>query len=491
MTQARSIFVNQLKLDLTNFRLMPQADEAKVVNAIIASRAEYFWALMESLIDDGYLPTDNIIVLKTDANPPEMIVKEGNRRIAALKIVHGYIHVPNDSPDIPDSIAAKLDNLSAEWKSANAQVPCAVFEHKDASRVDRIVTLAHGKGEKAGRDQWSAVARARHNRNMKGLSEPALDLLEKYLQTGQNLTSSQKERWAGYYTITVLEETMKRLAPRLGASSAPDLARKYPAVQHRDSLDNILRDIGLELIGFKHLRSTIDFASKYGVPLAATSNKADTTSSDGSSTSDGNSTSSTTESSGDPSNQAQGTTPDSISREAQQGTETASNKNKSTAVAINDPRAVKKALRQFKLLGNNREKVVTLRKEALQLKLKDNPIAFCLLLRSMFEISAKAYCDDHKANGGPSATKVDGQDRKLVDILRDITTYMTTLPNQKRDTAKLKLLHGALTELAKSESILSVTSMNNLVHNAKFAVTEGDISTMFGNIFPLLEEMNS
>lgn len=117
-------------------------------------------------------------------------------------------------------------------------------------------------------------------------------------------------------------------------------------------------------------------------------------------------------------------------------------------------------------------------------------MAFCFLLRSMFELSAKAYCDDHVASGGPSATKADGEERRLVDILRDIVKHMVALPTGKEDKAKQKQLHGALTELASPDSILSVTSMNNLVHNPKFSIRTSDISGMFGNIFPLLEAMN-
>jgi hypothetical protein len=51
-------------------------------------------------------------------------------------------------------------------------------------------------------------------------------------------------------------------------------------------------------------------------------------------------------------------------------------------------------------------------------------------------------------------------------------------------------LHGAMTEIAKTEGILSVTSMNQLVHNTTFSVTTGDVCTTFGNIYPLLEAMN-
>jgi len=54
----------------------------------------------------------------------------------------------------------------------------------------------------------------------------------------------------------------------------------------------------------------------------------------------------------------------------------------------------------------------------------------------------------------------------------------------------VKALHGAMAELGKQDGFLSVTSMNQLVHNPRFTVDQNHISTLFSNIFPLLEEMN-
>lgn len=458
--------VRDLTLDHSNFRIMRQVDEAHVLQAMISSRSEYFFALMESLLEDGYLPTENIIVLEIGGPSPAMVAKEGNRRVGALKLIHGYLACD----DIPDAIAHKIANLPVGWKADNECVPCSIYEEKDAVIVDRIITLAHGKGEKAGRDQWSAIARARHNRDVNKASEPALDLLEKYLKGGKNLTPQQAYLWAGDFPLTVLDEAMKRIATRFGVVSAPELAKKYPVIPHRDALDGILLDIGLQSIRFETIRRKgMDFAAKYGVPPAATAGGRGHSDSQAGSTGAG-----------------AGASGQSASPVSGAGTTTA----KPAAVAIQDPKAVKATLRKFRPLGNNRQKVVTLCNEALNLNLNKNPIAFCFLLRSMFEISAKAYCDDHKASGGPSATKTDGSDRRLVDVLRDVTNHLTTPANQKPDQAMLKTLHGAMTELARSDGILSVTSMNQLVHNPSFSVTARDICTLFGNIFPLLEAMN-
>lgn len=462
--------IKQLKLDLNNFRTVPQKNETNALHAMISINPDWFWALMESLLEDGYHPTENIIVLKDGKDESKLVVKEGNRRIGALKVIYGHIKL--DESLLPSHLIEKISGSTKNWKAENKEVPCAIYGADETDLVDKIVTRAHGKGEKAGRAPWGSVARARHNRNMNGGSEPGLDLLEKYLKDGKNVSEQQRERWSGDYPLTVLDEAVKRLAPRFGATSSRELVDQYPKkIKFRKGLDDILRDIGLEVIGFKSFRSeATDFAMTYGIPLpvklggtnspAATRGGASTSSATGSENAGGAGTSSTPAASG---------------------------RGKTKAVATNDPKAVMRALKSFSPRGKNREKLMTLLVEAKLLNLNKHPHAFCFLLRSMFEISAKAYCLDHSAGGGPKHKKAKGEDRALVDVLRDISDHLT---KNNKDQSMTRALHGAMTELGKKEGILSVVSLNQLVHNPKFTVDETHISTLFGNIFPLLEEMN-
>lgn len=456
MPEMKPVPVKNLALDLANFRTVRQTDELAAVEAMISTSPDRFWALTDSLLKDGYLPTENIIVLRAGANG--LTVKEGNRRIAALKLIHGLL--PADKLPVPDEIAQRIGQVPSAWRQANKNAPCTIYDAADAATVDRIVTLAHGKGEKASRDQWNAVARARHNRDANGASEPALDLLEKYLEHGKNLTLAQAARWAGNYPLSVLAEAMKRLAPRLGVKTSPTLANHYPTVKYRDALETILHDIGLVRLGFDDLRAKDnDFAISYGLPASTKPGASAGTAGAGAGSSGSASTAGGTSG-------GVGTPP------------------KPKAVSINDPKGVKKILKEFTPRGKNREKVVTLKHEAEILDITKTPIAFCFLLRSMFEISAKAYCKDHAL----PTKKNTGQEKNLADLLRDITKHLTGNNANKEMT---KALHGAIAELASTDSFLSVTSMNQLVHNPKFSVTPSHVATLFGNVFPLLEAMNN
>ncbi|WP_152561915.1 hypothetical protein [Cupriavidus sp. SK-3] len=496
MAKTVSTPVQKLRLDLRNYRTIAQADEVAAVQAMISVSPDRFWALTESLLDDGYLPTENVIVLDESST---LVVKEGNRRVGAMKLLHGYLKLSDFT--IPDELRGKMENISNDWKTANLEVPCSIYSKAESAVVDRIVTLTHGKGEKAGRDGWNTVARARHNRDASGTQEPGLDLLEKYLVIGQNLNKNQSKRWSGDFPLSVLDEFIKKYSSRFGAVNSPDLARIYPAVQNRSALEDIVRDIGYELIGFKELRSASDLAGKYGAsPLnqpgsgvAAGANPPPATPGGGPTNAPNNSPGSGAAAGAaggvGPGGQAQPNQPSpSPASAGPQASPAGATPKPPAAVGVADPRAVMRLLKQMKPAGHNRNKVVALRDEARRLKLDKNPIAFCFLLRSMFEISAKAYCDDHKSSGGPSTKKSNGDDKALAQLLRDIAGHLT---QNNSDKAMVKVLHGAMAELGRSDGFLSVTSMNQLVHNPSFMISPADIALLFGNIFPLLEAMNS
>ncbi|MDR2406606.1 MAG: hypothetical protein LBE13_00610 [Bacteroidales bacterium] len=450
----KSVDVSLLDLDLGNFRTIHQKNENAAINTIITISPDRFWALLESILDDGYYPTENIILLR---DGKRYTVKEGNRRVAALKIILGFIK----NIDIPEVISNKIRSISSNWKKLNSKIPCSMYKVSESQNVDKIIALIHAKGEKAGRDQWTAVAKARHNRNVKKQSEPALDLLEKYVQQGKNLSTNQAESWSGDYPLTVLDEALQKIYPYLQYVSKNDLVRNYPK-KHKKIIDDLLYDVGIQNLDFKKIRDgQMFFGVKYGLKIFPKSS------------------STTTQNVSTTKNQ------EPVTNNLQ--VVNISSSLKPVSMASNDPKSVKKTLKSFTPRGNGREKLVTLLNEIKTLRIEQHPHAFCFLLRSMFEISAKAYCDDNKFSSTPKLTKSDGKDKHLVDLLRDITNHMT---NNKKDKTKTKELHGAITEIARNDGILSVTSMNQLVHNRKFSISPNDISILFNNIYPLLEEMN-
>jgi len=475
MSTTENVNVGRLRLDLENFRTTSQQTEEEAVGAMILTRPDQFWALAASLLEDGYLPTENIIVLKSDGRNPSLTVKEGNRRVAALKLIQGL--VDRRLLPVPDNIERAITALSDEWLNANREVPCGVYEPSESELVDKVVTLAHAKSQYASRDPWNAVARARHSKMKLGSTkEHPLELLEKYLQTTRDLTQSKAQQWSGNYPLTVLEEAIKKLAPRLGFKTAKDLVDAYPSIPKREKFDKVILDIGEGDLTFTKMRvkdKDKEFGAAYGMPLAAPNSEAG----DGSKAKDAE------------------TRPDGSAAagtgSGKKGAESKAGSTGDTATSTKDPKTVVRTLKAFVPVGSESGKVVDLRDEAafLASKLDLAPHAFCFVLRSMFEISAKAYCANH-SKAGIATSKPDGRDRPLVELLKEIHGHLITKPDGKKDTAVQRRLHGALAELTGHDGILSVTSMNQLVHNPHFSVTPSEISIHFDRVFPLLEAMN-
>jgi hypothetical protein len=167
-------------------------------------------------------------------------------------------------------------------------------------------------------------------------------------------------------------------------------------------------------------------------------------------------------------------------------TSSSANITKPKAYAIHDQRTVTQTLKKFNPKGSDRAKLVTLRDEIKKLKVNDNPIAFCFLLRSMFEISANIYSTE---NNIPKAKTNNGKtlQNTLQQQLNAVTLHLTS---NNSNPGMVKTLHGANSELSKSAGLLSVTSMNQLVHNPSFSIAPHDIYTLFNNVYPLLEAMN-
>ena len=476
MSKNTLLEISKLNLDLKNYRTTPQKTEIDAIKAMISIKPDKFFSLLDSILNDGYLQTENIIVLEINK---ENIVKEGNRRIACLKLIH-QIYELSDI-DIPEDKIKQIKALTKEWLTDNLKVSCVIYDQTESAKAEKIVSLTHAKGESAGRDKWTSVATARHNRDENKKPEIALDLLEKYLVQGKNLTAQQKERWAGDYNLTVLVEAISKVHTRFGFTNSADLVSSYPILPQKTELEDLMRDIGLGLLGFPNIRNANeDFALAYGInpivipvatPVVPIPNASQNPVGN-------NSVSNST----NPANPTQN--PQPIVNVPSAVTPTATPVPlQPKAIASNDPKHVAKLLKNFNPRGANRSKVVVLKNELQKLKIADNPIAFCFILRSMFEISAKAYFTDHSL----SSTKPNGKDKTLVEILTEVKNHLTA---NNSNTAKVKILHGAMLNITTPDKILSVTSMNHLVHNPNFSIIPSDICTLFGNIFPLLEEMN-
>lgn len=467
MPQIHYLRVSDLKLDLRNYRIPPTSNELESVHALSTIRSHYFWDLTRSLVEDGYDGTENIIVLRSGG---EDVVREGNRRIGAMKIIHGLL--PRGKFDIPNDLNVAIDSVSATWRTDNDRVPCLVYTENDRDAVDRLVQRTHGRGETAGRLKWEPIARARYNRDVNGRAEPALNLLEAYLRDATKISDEQREEWGGEFPITILYEAMQKVAVRYQLAGAADVLTEMEGNPNlAKSLGKIVYDVATGKLETRHLRPPT-WGSEYGLPSIPAA-QASTNSL--------------------PSASAQGLVTGSKQGAVvvQLQSSSAVGKAKGAAgsrkmLSLDDPRSVKRELRRFAPRGNSSSKIVTLLEEAKKLNVASTPICFCFVLRSMFDLSASAYCSKHRLPTFKT-TKNGTKEKSLAELLGDASKHLQA---NSQDRATISALRTAGTEITSSQSVLSIPVMNQLVHSGTATITEAHVVSGFHKVFPLLVELN-
>jgi ParB-like chromosome segregation protein Spo0J len=156
--EGRDIRVDKLLLDPNNYRFLDRKKfkkkavtryhEDSVQRATLESLEQSYQLdeLKQSILKNGYVPMERIIVVNYDHLPGHYVVLEGNRRVAALKSI------------LKEAREGSLEIANAQEKSYVA-VPCALLKSsgeslKHAERV--IMGIRHIAGPK----EWGAYQQA-------------------------------------------------------------------------------------------------------------------------------------------------------------------------------------------------------------------------------------------------------------------------------------------------------------------------------------------
>ena len=144
--------------------------------------------LAQSYMDNGFFQNEPLIVVKRDAEE-QYIVVEGNRRLAALKILHG-------SPETDElhfvAIAPSADQL-AQLRA----VPCFCVQSR--ARVHAYVGFRHIGGIKT----WPAEAKARYVL-AEVLALAADDVADPFRELGRRVGSNAQGMRNSYLAIRIL-----------------------------------------------------------------------------------------------------------------------------------------------------------------------------------------------------------------------------------------------------------------------------------------------
>jgi len=230
--------VGALLLDLENPRISKASSQREALQKIIDDQDVKLAALAQSIVEDGLNPMDRLLVIKSPENTGKFIVIEGNRRLAAIKLLSNPTVL--DDLDVRAPLKKRLAALTSDFDPATIE-PLECFEVADRADAAMWIKQRH-TGANAGRGivDWSGIATARFRGN-----DPALQALDLVLRHG-GLSDKEREGIEDRFPISTLDRLLSTPAVRnkIGVEIKQNkLMTSLPATEVIRPLRRIVHDL--------------------------------------------------------------------------------------------------------------------------------------------------------------------------------------------------------------------------------------------------------
>lgn len=197
MAQRKKIKIQNLMLDLENYRVGYQDGQPQAIRAIIEEQGDKLKVLARDIITNGLSPIELFLVMPFQNSKKQYVVIEGNRRITAIKLVL--------NPDLAKGTV--LENPFKQMSADQAnfipkEIECFVVPNKKMGL--HWIQRRHDRGLKgAGVEDWSSIARDRADADL-GKPTPAKNVREFVLANAQLSDDLRKKIYGSKFNNTNL-----------------------------------------------------------------------------------------------------------------------------------------------------------------------------------------------------------------------------------------------------------------------------------------------
>lgn len=430
--------LDKLDFDLENPRFEPVENQIDALQAVVSSSPAKLVKLAEHIVENGINPAERLIVVAAPGN--RFVVVEGNRRLAALKLLAKpallhTIEVPNNTGNAIRRLADGFDRATIETLDA------VVFTEKTEAAT--WIDLKHtGENEGAGTVGWNGIQTARHRK-----SDPAVKLLD-YARTQGLITRETLS--SKPFPITslrrLLGDPFVREALGLELSKGVVRATLHPTELNK-GLKRVINDLAAAKITVTKIKTKEDRA-RYIESLPK-------------------------------SHSAHGKKKLmeawNISDKAQAEH---SDKKRPTRIAIRPEKA-----RDYLIPVSCRLQIPEDRLNKIfwelrrTLKLSTTPNAVATLFRTFLELSVDYYLDANKL----PTTNGKGFDLSLEEKAQSVISHLEANNKLPRKAATL-----AKTHLNQKQSVSNMATFHAFIHNRKATPDPATLLAMWANVEPIL-----
>lgn len=246
--------LDELVLDLKNPRFDGLGNQRDALEKIILSQGSKLVNLAEDIITEGMSPAHRLLVMRAPGKgDPSYIVMDGNRRLAAIKILANPA-VLDGMAGIGDLTAKKLRNLAKEFDLNEIQ-PLDIFVCKNEAQARHWIEAIHtGENDGRGVVSWDGIAAARYRG--KNASLKVLDFVK---VTGK--LSAEEIVSLERFPITNLERLLSspEIRERIGLLlESGDLLSDLPQSELLRPLRKIVFDLATKTVTVSNLKEKKD-----------------------------------------------------------------------------------------------------------------------------------------------------------------------------------------------------------------------------------------
>ena len=432
----KSLKVDDVLLDVENPRISRSGGQREALQKIIEDQDIKLVALAESIADDGLNPMDRLLVIKAEGEAGKWTVIEGNRRLAALKILSNPAVLTGI--EVRPLLQRRFEALAQNWGGATARIDC--FELASRSDGAAWIKLRHtGENDGRGIVDWGGIASARFRGN-----DPALQALDLVIQHG-SLTDEEKVGIETRFPITTLDRLLSTPAVRamMGLTIQDHkLLTALPAEEVIKPLARIVRDLANKSVTVTDLKKRdqqVAYIGKLGNDLPNLSKATTTT------------------------RPVDGMAADDFKRKDKK-----------------KPQAKLPALRRTLIpkecvLRVTNTKISEIAKELRTLTLKDSPHAISVLFRVFLEQSVDDYLT--RNGSGPNITTSSGKTlfKTLKEKVTEAVGIMVVAGTPRKD------LDGVSRGIGDPNNPLCAETLNNYVHSRFYSPTENALKVSWDN----------
>lgn len=172
MSRRLSIKLSNLYLDLMNPRYEMQNSQNEALNTIAREQKGKLLVLLRDILENGLNPSDIPIVMPDPTRGNGYVVLEGNRRIAALKLLYKPSILTNAV------MRQKFIKLHNEFKGKEVKtIECLVMNSREEANL-WIERKHEGEMNGAGTVKWNTIQSGRFRANKSGKNTRAVQLID-------------------------------------------------------------------------------------------------------------------------------------------------------------------------------------------------------------------------------------------------------------------------------------------------------------------------